>query len=325
MMLQHGKQKLRATLSIDLDNQWAYMKTRGDEKWSRLPSYLHLFIPRFLELLAQLNLKITFFIVGQDAVLPAHQELMARITAEGHEVGNHSFSHEPSFLSYEKSRIREEVLAAGEAIESATGVKPMGFRGPGFSWSRELFEVLRECDYGYDASTFPTYLGPLARAYYFATSGVSAVQKARLRHLYGSFRDGRRPLWPYRWHLRHGHDLLELPVTTIPIFRLPFHMTYLCYLGSYSQALMRLYLKSAIHLCRLTGQEPHFLLHPLDLMGADLVPDLSYFPSMNIASEQKGRMVIDTLRTLGSAFEVCGMNEYARALVGSGHLAVTEA
>ena len=37
-----------ASLSLDLDNQWSYMKTHGDPAWESLPSYLDVVVPRAL-------------------------------------------------------------------------------------------------------------------------------------------------------------------------------------------------------------------------------------------------------------------------------------
>ena len=65
-----------ASLSLDLDNLWSYMKTHGDLGWENFPSYLDSFIPQVLDILDQLNLKITFFIVGQDAALKKNEEAL---------------------------------------------------------------------------------------------------------------------------------------------------------------------------------------------------------------------------------------------------------
>ena len=60
-----------ASLSLDLDNKWSYLKTHGDAGWEAFPSYLDVVVPRVLDLLAARSLKITFFVVGQDAALDA--------------------------------------------------------------------------------------------------------------------------------------------------------------------------------------------------------------------------------------------------------------
>src|SRR3982750_647036 len=84
-----------ASLSLDLDNKWSYMKTHGDAGWETYPSYLDVVVPRALQFLKERGLSITFFIVGQDAALQVNREAIASIAAAGHEIGNHSFSHEP--------------------------------------------------------------------------------------------------------------------------------------------------------------------------------------------------------------------------------------
>ena len=84
-----------ASLSLDLDNKWSYMKTHGDAGWDAYPSYFDLLVPRVLNLLKKHDLTITFFVVGQDAVLEKNHGVLASLSAAGHEIGNHSFKHEP--------------------------------------------------------------------------------------------------------------------------------------------------------------------------------------------------------------------------------------
>ena len=55
------QKKPLASISLDLDDQWTYIKIHGDERWREYPSYLNIFIPYVLDILNDLNLKITFF------------------------------------------------------------------------------------------------------------------------------------------------------------------------------------------------------------------------------------------------------------------------
>ena len=167
------KNKPIAGISLDLDNQWSYMKIHGDEGWNQYPSYFDIFIPHILDILDELNLKITFFIVGKDTESETNCKYLRMITDRGHEVGNHSYHHESWLQAYSYEEIENEIIKAEKAIQEATGQRPIGFRGPGFSWSNDLLKVLESRGYLYDASTLPTYLGPLARAYYFWKSDLS--------------------------------------------------------------------------------------------------------------------------------------------------------
>src|SRR5690349_25111353 len=96
-----------ASLSLDLDNEWSYLKTHGDASWEALPSYLDVIVPRALELLESLDLTITFFVVGLDATQERNHDAIAMIDAAGHEIGNHSYSHEPWLQRYSEDELRD--------------------------------------------------------------------------------------------------------------------------------------------------------------------------------------------------------------------------
>jgi hypothetical protein len=309
-----------ASLSLDLDDKWSYLKTHGDAGWRGLPSYLERFVPRLLAFLAARRLTITVFVVGQDAALPRNREVFAALGASGHEVGNHSFHHEPWLHLYSETELEAELASAEEAIERATGRRPRGFRGPGYSLSEATLRVLARRGYRYDASTLPTFLGPLARAYYFLGSRFSREERRQRRALFGRLSDGLRPIKPYFWSVG-GSRLLELPVTTMPLVRLPIHASYVIYLSRISPSLARLYFRSALALCRLGGAQPSLLLHPLDLLGGEDAPELSFFPGMGLPASAKLAVVGECLDALESRFEVMSLERHA-ALVAASPLPV---
>ncbi len=309
----------RLSLSLDLDNKWSYMKTHGDAGWEAFPSYLDPLVEILLERLERHGLTITVFVVGQDAALAENQAALRAISDAGHEIGNHSFHHEPWLHLYSPAEIDEEISRAEEHIEAATGKRPVGFRGPGFSFSADLLEVLAKKGYLYDASTLPTFLGPLARAYYFWHSrGMPAEEREKRKKLFGTFREGLRPLKPYRWRLPSEQPLIEIPVTTMPLLRAPIHLSYLLYLARFSRFLSRFYLRLSLSLCRLRGVEPSFLLHPLDFLGGDRVDGLGFFPGMDLATDLKLRLFDDVIGRLKQHFRIVTMQQHARAVAEAG-------
>jgi len=302
-----------ASLSLDADNQWSYMKIHGDDGWESFPSYLDVLVPRALDVLARHALRITFFVVGQDAFLPENRDALGALAAAGHEIGNHSFRHEPWLHRYSEAELDQELERAEDAIESATGVRTDGFRGPGYSLSETTLRVLLRRGYAYDASTLPTYIGPIARTYYFRTAKLTAAERAEREMLYGTWSDGRRSVRPYRWAI-DDRTLLELPVTTLPGLKVPIHVSYLLMLSAYSPAVARAYLDAALRLCRAVGVEPSILLHPLDLISGDDVKALAFFPGMQIPGEEKLARVDSYLDRLQHHFDVVPVGEHARAL-----------
>jgi peptidoglycan/xylan/chitin deacetylase (PgdA/CDA1 family) len=312
-----------ASLSLDLDNLWAYLKTHGDPEWQTFPSFLDRAVPRILDFLRARNLRITFFLVGKDAELDSCREPLAAIAAAGHEIGNHSFLHEPWMHVHPRERIEQEIVRAEEVLERATGQRPVGFRGPGHSLSLEILQILLRRGYLYDASPLPTWLMPLARAFYFSRLKLPPEELQLRKAVGGSWRDAFRPLAPYRWRVDGSH-LLEIPVTTIPVLRTPFHLSYLHLLGGYSSFAARAYFRTALALCRVTGIAPSFLLHGTDFLSAEDVPEMKFFPGMNQPTARKLERVDWALRHLAKRYDLCPMREHAASAVQRKRVPVLE-
>ena len=89
--------------------------------------------PALLDALAALHVKATFFVLG--AEVDKHPALCRRIVAEGHELGNHTYTHR--YLPMARSKnVMKELAATDRAIAQATGVAttlarpPYGGRSP---------------------------------------------------------------------------------------------------------------------------------------------------------------------------------------------------
>lgn len=301
-----------ASLSLDLDNQWSYMKTHGDDGWEKFPSYLDSIVPRFLDFFEKHDASITVFVVGKDAELPKNHDSLRSIAAANHEIGNHSFMHEPWLHLYSRQQIVDEFDRSDEAIQNATGQKCVGFRGPGFTFSKDVLEEMVRREYLYDASTFPTFIGPMAKAYYLLKSSFNRQQKQDRKDLFGNWKEVFRSNRPHLWRLEK--QLFEIPVTTIPILKSPFHGTYLSYLASYSMLAARRYFDLALSMCRLTRTAPSFLFHPLDFMDEDDCPELSFFPGMKLGYEKKLDLFDWCISKMARYYRLAPMREHAKQL-----------
>jgi peptidoglycan/xylan/chitin deacetylase (PgdA/CDA1 family) len=83
--------------------------------------------PKLLDLLAARHLKATFFVVGQNAA--DHPDILKRAVREGHEIGNHSWSH-PNLGKMSDDAVRRELQKTDEAIAAAIGKRPTLMRPP---------------------------------------------------------------------------------------------------------------------------------------------------------------------------------------------------
>lgn len=102
--------------------------------------------PKLLDLLAAHHIKATFFVIGENVA--EHPEIVARAAREGHEIGNHSWSH-PNFGKMSDESVRRQLRQTDDAIKSATGKRPMLMRPPyGSITAREKRWIHDE--FGYD-------------------------------------------------------------------------------------------------------------------------------------------------------------------------------
>ncbi len=301
--------KPTASISLDLDNLWSYLKTQGAPGWGNYPSYLDQVVPRMLETLDRCGQRITFFIVGKDATMESNRAVLRSIADAGHEIANHSFMHEPWLHLYNREQLNMEIGDAENAIAAVTGKTTRGFRGPGFSTSPLVRDVLAERGYTYDASIFPSALGPVARLFFFLNSKLSAEEKEMRKGLYGKFSDAFGTLQPFAW----PNGLIEVPVTTMPLLRLPIHTTYLMFLAQQSEALAKLYWNTAVTLCRVRGVALSLLLHPTDFLDVKDVPEMSFFPGMKVPAAKKIALVEHTIRSLQQHWQVGTMSQHAES------------
>jgi len=102
--------------------------------------------PKLLDLLAAHHIKATFFVIGENVA--EHPEVVARAAREGHEIGNHSWSH-PNFGKMSDESVRRQLQQTDDAIKNATGNRPTLMRPPyGSITTREKRWIHDE--FGYD-------------------------------------------------------------------------------------------------------------------------------------------------------------------------------
>jgi polysaccharide deacetylase family protein (PEP-CTERM system associated) len=108
-----------------------------------------------LDELAALDIRATFFVVGQ--VARSHPDLIRAMHRAGHEVGSHSWEH-LRVHRLTPDEFRADVRRSKEAIEDVTGEAVAGYRAPTFSITRETawaIDVLAELGLRYDSSVYP--------------------------------------------------------------------------------------------------------------------------------------------------------------------------
>lgn len=112
-----------------------------------------------LDLLRSCGVRGTFFMLG--SVAQQYPDLAPRITAAGHELASHGWSHR-LVTELTPEEFSSELERTAELLEHQTGQRPFGFRAPRWSLCRRqtpwAFELLAQQGYRYDSSLTPLAL-----------------------------------------------------------------------------------------------------------------------------------------------------------------------
>ncbi|MDO5665333.1 MAG: polysaccharide deacetylase family protein [Bacteroidia bacterium] len=95
-----------------------------------------------LDVLKKYDAKATFFCIGQKA--ERHPDVIRRIVAEGHEIGNHSYTHESTFPLYGKKKMQADLLKTQQILEEISGKEIQLFRPPYGVTNPTIVSVIKE-------------------------------------------------------------------------------------------------------------------------------------------------------------------------------------
>ena len=84
------------------------------------------FTPKVLDLLSRFNAKATFFCIGKN--IEKHPELLKKIIADGHTVGNHTFSHANNFGFLSTVKVIDELHRTNAIIKEVSGFQSKLYR-----------------------------------------------------------------------------------------------------------------------------------------------------------------------------------------------------
>lgn len=131
---------------------WISMRMVTKATLSRGEFGIRVGMPRILDLLDKYGIKATFFTPGHTA--HTHPGIIAEAHKRGNEVAAHSMYHLPQEAN-DKTPLEEKrryLKMQVEAIERATGEKPLGFRSSGDFLSDDMPNLLMEMGFVYDSS-----------------------------------------------------------------------------------------------------------------------------------------------------------------------------
>ncbi len=225
-------------MTIDVEDWFHVLEVENApdiEEWAGLESCVERNVDRLLALLRETNTESTCFLLGW--VVDRHPDVAKRITDAGHEIATHGYAHE-LVNEIGPERFRHDIERSIDTIERAVGVRPRGYRAPGFSITQEAswaFEILADLGLEFDASIFPVKSG------------------------HGGIRGANR--LPHCLALQDERKLLEFPVSVTSLFG---KQVAFCG-GGYLRFFPYAFIRSRIAAANARGEPVIVYLHPRDI------------------------------------------------------------
>jgi chitooligosaccharide deacetylase len=97
---------------------------------------------QILDLLRTHAARATFFLVG--SVAAEHPKLVQRVSTEGHELGNHTWSHPSLARDCDDERVRVELIRTSDTLEQIAGARPVLFRAPHYDHDARVDGIAME-------------------------------------------------------------------------------------------------------------------------------------------------------------------------------------
>ncbi|MGA2389742.1 MAG: XrtA system polysaccharide deacetylase [Candidatus Sulfotelmatobacter sp.] len=231
------EKKPTGVVSVDVEDYFhaeSFSEVVDRANWDSHSSRVEANTRRLLELLAELDIHGTFFILGW--VADRFPGLVREIAACGHELGCHSYWHRLIY-KLDPTEFREDTHRAKSVIEDISGQAVYGYRAPTYSvidrsvWA---LEILTELGFSYDSSIFP------------------------IRHDRYGMPDA--PRAPFRFQTPSG-PMTEFPITT---FRVAGHNLPVGG-GGYLRLLPRVYTRLGLQRVQREGLPVVIYIHPWEI------------------------------------------------------------
>ena len=142
---------VRIALTFDYDAFSVWIGTFGATSPSMVSrgEFGPIALRRILKLLADYNIKSTFFVPGHTAC--AFPDTVVAIRDAEHEIGHHGWVHENP-LSMDADKERWVMEKGFETLDRIVGVKPVGYRSPAWDNSPQTIPLLLEFGFEYESS-----------------------------------------------------------------------------------------------------------------------------------------------------------------------------
>lgn len=302
--------KKPAVIQIDVDGLWVIFQHFGIEYNSAEDLLYESALPRFLDLFDTYNIKATLFVVGKDLNSPKKEAILKKAVRLGHEIANHTMNHKEGFSFLSLTEKKREIENAETIIFDKLGIRTKGFRTPSNDVNADTLKILEDRGYIYDSSILPTYYGPILKKLKFSNLKIN-----RKDHYLGQAIYGLAPLSPYHPNEKNiwkkgRMRILEIPITTMPGLRLPFHASFTY--ATFELGLGCFLFNLGYNLLSKTSLPLNFVFHTNELSDPIQEQEIKRQFGLKLSVETKQKLCHYMLKSIVKNYEIFTTLDYSK-------------
>jgi len=239
-LLHSHKTTNPAAMTIDVEDYY-HASIFDDYHLTNLPSRIEQSTMYILDILDKYKISATFFCLGEVAY--KNPSIVQEIVHRKHEIASHGWGHKKVTNISSAEEFYRDIKYSKDIIEHHTGIAVNGYRAPSFSvnikHSPWFYTILSQAGYRYSSSINPGRLKFIDKEAYYPYNtlhphtGKSSISDT-------------------------GGNILEIPITSIPFFRIFLPAGG----GGYFRVLPIQWFKIAQYCCRYAGIPLNFYIHP---------------------------------------------------------------
>jgi polysaccharide deacetylase family protein (PEP-CTERM system associated) len=221
--------------TVDFEDWYQCLEVIPIERWEGFESRIERNANRLFDLLDELSIKATFFVLG--FVAEKYPHLVKEIAARGHIIGTHGYSHKQVY-KIKPTEFEEEIKRTVGLVSDLTGQRIYGFRAPIFSIIEEslwALDILLKHGLKYDSSIYPIW-----------------------NYRYGIVSDRR---FVHTLTTPGGNEIVEIPIAAAKVFGKNFPVGG----GAYLRILPYIVTRTGLKSINSEGEPFVFYLHPWEI------------------------------------------------------------
>ncbi len=158
MLIEQPCNAIVNALTVDVEDYFqvsAFADHIPRSDWDAMPCRIEQNIERILALLAERDVRATFFTLGW--IAERYPQLVRRIADHGHELASHGFAHRRA-TEQERGAFFADISLAKAVLEDISGQSVQGYRAPSFSVGPQnpwAADCIGEAGYRYSSSIYP--------------------------------------------------------------------------------------------------------------------------------------------------------------------------